>query len=216
MATSTTVPVPTSSATTTSTTSTSTTTTSTTTTTTRPTPSTTTTTGSSPASVASPKGRPDDPRRRCARPPCPRAPVPGSQGRPVADRAAPPAVRRREELVHGSPAPVAPGAASVHAQPGRVQHRPVCTICPALWFFFIPAALYMVAMVVFALEQHAKKRTSRFDHEVREMTYEPEHWASVDIFLPTAGEPLDVLTTPIAMCRLEWPGGRVRVGARRR
>jgi hypothetical protein len=35
---------------------------------------------------------------------------------------------------------------------------------PALWFFFIPAALYMVAMVVSLASSTRKKRTSRFDH----------------------------------------------------
>ena len=82
---------------------------------------------------------------------------------------------------------------------------------PALWFFFIPAALYMVAMVVSLLSSTRKKRTSRFDHEVRVMTYEPEHWASVDVFLPTAGEPLEVLeNTYRFVARLDWPA-EVRV-----
>ena len=82
---------------------------------------------------------------------------------------------------------------------------------PALWFFFIPAALYMVAMVVSLLSSTRKKRTSRFDHEVRVMTYEPEHWPSVDVFLPTAGEPLEVLeNTYRFVARLDWPA-EVRV-----
>jgi cellulose synthase/poly-beta-1,6-N-acetylglucosamine synthase-like glycosyltransferase len=82
---------------------------------------------------------------------------------------------------------------------------------PALWFFFIPAALYMVAMVVSLASSTRKKRTSRFDHELRVMSYDPEEWPSIDVFLPTAGEPLDVLeNTYRHVSRLDWPG-RVRV-----
>ena len=78
---------------------------------------------------------------------------------------------------------------------------------PLLWVFLIPAALYMVAMVVSLISSTRKKRTSRFDHEVRVMTYDPDRWPSVDVFLPTAGEPLDVLeNTYRFVARLDWPG----------
>jgi cellulose synthase/poly-beta-1,6-N-acetylglucosamine synthase-like glycosyltransferase len=43
------------------------------------------------------------------------------------------------------------------------------------------------------------------------MSYDPGYWPSIDVFLPTAGEPLDVLdNTYRHVSRLDWPG-EVRV-----
>ena len=84
---------------------------------------------------------------------------------------------------------------------------------PALWIFLIPAALYMLAMVVSLISSTGKKRTSRFDHEVRVMTYEPEHWPSVDVYLPICGEPIEVLrNTWTAVVRADRGASRARCG----
>lgn len=78
---------------------------------------------------------------------------------------------------------------------------------PVLWFFFLPVTLYVVAAVVSLLSSTRKKRTNRIDHELRVMTYEPDRYGSVDVFLPTAGEPLEVLeNTYRYVSRLDWPG----------
>jgi cellulose synthase/poly-beta-1,6-N-acetylglucosamine synthase-like glycosyltransferase len=78
---------------------------------------------------------------------------------------------------------------------------------PALWFFFIPAALYVVTAVVSLYTSTRKRRTNRVDHELLVMAWEPESYPSVDVFLPTAGEPLEVLANTYKwVARMEWPG----------
>lgn len=78
---------------------------------------------------------------------------------------------------------------------------------PALWFFLAPATLYVVGAVISLSSSTRKKRTSRFDHEMRVVRYQPQAWPSVDVFLPTAGEPLDVLENTYGyVSRLDWPG----------
>lgn len=78
---------------------------------------------------------------------------------------------------------------------------------PALWIFFLPATLYLVAASVSLASSTRKKRTSRIDHELRTLEYAPERFPSVDVFLPTAGEPLDVLTNTYRhVALLDWPG----------
>ncbi len=66
------------------------------------------------------------------RAPRPRPSRPGPEGGPRPDPPAVAADRRREELVHGPPAPLAAVPAGVHAQPGGVQHHPVRPVptCP--------------------------------------------------------------------------------------
>ena len=78
---------------------------------------------------------------------------------------------------------------------------------PALWVFFIPATLYVTTSLVSLVSSTRRKRTSRVDHELRVLSYEPDQWPSVDVFLPTAGEPLDVLANTYRhIARLDWPG----------
>lgn len=78
---------------------------------------------------------------------------------------------------------------------------------PLLWIFFVPATLYVVTAVVSLLSSTRGKRTGRLDHELRTASYRPDAYPSVDVFLPTAGEPLDVLeNTYHHVARLDWPG----------
>ncbi len=77
---------------------------------------------------------------------------------------------------------------------------------PPLWCFFVPAMVYILAMAVSLASGMRRKRTSRMDHELRTMSYEPEEYPTVDVFLPTAGEPLEVLeNTYRFVSRLDWP-----------
>ena len=78
---------------------------------------------------------------------------------------------------------------------------------PALWVFFAPAALYVVTALVSLTSSTRRKRTSAADHAMRVNTYDPHAWPSVDVFLPTAGEPLDVLANTYRhVAALDWPG----------
>jgi cellulose synthase/poly-beta-1,6-N-acetylglucosamine synthase-like glycosyltransferase len=77
---------------------------------------------------------------------------------------------------------------------------------PALWVFLLPVALYVMTAVVSLLSSSRRKRTSREDHELRVMAYEPTNYPTVDVFLPCAGEPLDVLANTYRhVDRLDWP-----------
>jgi cellulose synthase/poly-beta-1,6-N-acetylglucosamine synthase-like glycosyltransferase len=78
---------------------------------------------------------------------------------------------------------------------------------PALWIFFVPASLYITTSTISLVSSTRRKRTSRVDHELRVLSYEPETWPSVDVFLPTAGEPIEVLANTYRhVDRLDWPG----------
>lgn len=76
-----------------------------------------------------------------------------------------------------------------------------------LLVFLIPMSLYVVALLVSLTGTSRAKRTSRADHERRVAEYRPETYPSVDVFLPTAGEPLDVLAnTYHHVAAMSWPG----------
>ncbi len=74
-----------------------------------------------------------------------------------------------------------------------------------LWFL-APFSLYAVALVVSLLSSTRAKRVDRMDHELRVLEYAPETHPSVDVFLPTAGEALDVLANTYRhVAALVWP-----------
>ena len=76
-----------------------------------------------------------------------------------------------------------------------------------LLLFLVPMSLYSVTLMISLASSGRRKRTSRDDHDLRVMSYQPEHYPSVDVFLPTAGEPLDVLhNTYTHVSLLDWPG----------
>jgi len=82
---------------------------------------------------------------------------------------------------------------------------------PWLWVFFAPATLYTTTSLVSLLSSTRAKRTSRIDHEMRVMQWNPASPPSVDVFLPSAGEPLDVLENTFRwVSRMSW-AGRVEV-----
>ncbi len=76
-----------------------------------------------------------------------------------------------------------------------------------LLLFLAPMSLYLVALVVSLTGTSRAKRTSRADHDGRVAGYSPNEYPSVDVFLPTAGEPLDVLdNTYRNVAAMQWPG----------
>ncbi|SDQ66718.1 SGNH hydrolase domain-containing protein [Quadrisphaera sp. DSM 44207] len=75
-----------------------------------------------------------------------------------------------------------------------------------LLLFLVPVALYSVTLLISSLSGARKKRTSLADHRSRVRTYRPSAWPTVDVFLPTAGEPLEVLqNTYHHVSRMQWP-----------
>jgi cellulose synthase/poly-beta-1,6-N-acetylglucosamine synthase-like glycosyltransferase len=82
---------------------------------------------------------------------------------------------------------------------------------PWLWVFFAPASLYITTSVVSLLSSSRRKRTSRLDHEMRVLEYRPDRPPTIDVLLPSAGEPLEVLdNTYWHVARMVWRN-RVRV-----
>jgi cellulose synthase/poly-beta-1,6-N-acetylglucosamine synthase-like glycosyltransferase len=76
-----------------------------------------------------------------------------------------------------------------------------------LLLFLIPMSLYVVTLLVSLISTSRGKRTSRADHDRRVGAYRPASYPGVDVFLPSAGEPLDVLAnTYHHVAALSWPG----------
>jgi cellulose synthase (UDP-forming) len=76
-----------------------------------------------------------------------------------------------------------------------------------LLLFLLPMSLYTVTLLISLRSSSRRKRTSLADHVTRVARYRPKIFPSVDVFLPTAGEPLEVLcNTYDNVARLEWPG----------
>ncbi len=62
-----------------------------------------------------------------------------------------------------------------------------------LLLFLVPVSLYIISLVVGFMTSVSTKRTDRVDHELRLEGYAPAHYPSVDVYLQTAGEPLEIL-----------------------
>ncbi len=81
---------------------------------------------------------------------------------------------------------------------------------PWLYPFLLLMALYITANVVSLLTSFRRGTITRSQHEMRVLTWLPPdgvRFPSVDVFLPSAGEPLHVLrNTYNHVSRLDWPG----------
>jgi cellulose synthase/poly-beta-1,6-N-acetylglucosamine synthase-like glycosyltransferase len=76
---------------------------------------------------------------------------------------------------------------------------------PALWIFLLPASLYIFTSLVSLASSGRKKRTSLLDHELRVLEYDGTNAPTIDVFLPTAGEPLEVLdNTYRYVATIDW------------
>ena len=77
-----------------------------------------------------------------------------------------------------------------------------------LVLFLVPTSLYAITLVVSLTSSSRGKRTSRADHDARVTGYAPARLPSVDVFLPSAGEPMEILANTFHhVSRLEWGGG---------
>jgi cellulose synthase/poly-beta-1,6-N-acetylglucosamine synthase-like glycosyltransferase len=75
-----------------------------------------------------------------------------------------------------------------------------------LMLFLIPMSLYAVALFVSLLSSSRRKRTSLTSHLAKVAGYTPTVYPSVDVFLPCAGEPLDLLANTYRyVAQLHWP-----------
>lgn len=93
------------------------------------------------------------------------------------------------------------------------------TVSALLTCFFLqhavlaPFALMTVLNLIYALVSAATglraRRVNLDDHLLKVSAPRPERYPSVDVFLPSAGEPLDVLDNTFRhVAALEWPGRR--------
>ena len=75
-----------------------------------------------------------------------------------------------------------------------------------LLLFLIPMSLYGVGMVISLLSSTRRKRIGLADHRLRVRTWSPGRYPTVDVFLPSAGEPLDLLANTFRyVAQLDWP-----------
>jgi peptidoglycan/LPS O-acetylase OafA/YrhL/cellulose synthase/poly-beta-1,6-N-acetylglucosamine synthase-like glycosyltransferase len=78
-----------------------------------------------------------------------------------------------------------------------------------LILFLLPMSLYAITLFISLLSSTRGKRTSTIDHEQRVLSWRPDHAPSVDVFLPSAGEPLDVLENTFKhVAAMKWNGVR--------
>ncbi|MEV6976239.1 glycosyltransferase family 2 protein [Kitasatospora sp. NPDC093806] len=78
---------------------------------------------------------------------------------------------------------------------------------PALWIFLAVLGLNVVALVLSSVNSLRQRRLTRQSHEVLVHAWAPEELPTVDLYLPTCGEPLDILENAYrAVAAVDWPG----------
>jgi cellulose synthase (UDP-forming) len=78
---------------------------------------------------------------------------------------------------------------------------------PLLWLFWPMATIFIGYMILTHVATTRRRRISRMDHERIVRLWNPQTIPSIDVFLPSAGEPLDVLrNTYEHVARLSWTG----------
>ncbi|ALC29808.1 cellulose synthase catalytic subunit [Streptomyces sp. CFMR 7] len=78
---------------------------------------------------------------------------------------------------------------------------------PALWAFLAVLALNVVALALSSVNSLRQRRLTRASHEVLVRAWQPAELSTVDLYLPTCGEPLPVLDNAYrAVAALDWPG----------
>ncbi|MFB6576449.1 glycosyltransferase family 2 protein [Streptomyces sp. NPDC056402] len=78
---------------------------------------------------------------------------------------------------------------------------------PALWAFLAVLGLNLVALVLSCVNSLRQRRLTRQSHEVLIRAWRPATLPDVDLYLPTCGEPLDVLGNAYrAVAAVDWPG----------
>lgn len=82
---------------------------------------------------------------------------------------------------------------------------------PWLWPFLLWVLLAVVNAAVGLFSSNQRRRVTYAGHRDKVASYRPDSWPSVDVFLPTAGEPLEVLVNTYRhVAALSYPG-RVEV-----
>ncbi|MBD1537742.1 glycosyltransferase [Arthrobacter sp. S13_S34] len=79
----------------------------------------------------------------------------------------------------------------------------------AYWtlIFLVPLALYAGETLLGLYTSTYRRNVTLLDHMFTVETWTPEKYPSVDVFLPTAGEPLDILKNTYGyVSKLEYPG----------
>ncbi|MFG2975697.1 glycosyltransferase family 2 protein [Streptomyces sp. NPDC048331] len=78
---------------------------------------------------------------------------------------------------------------------------------PALWAFLAVLGLNLVALALSSVNSLRLRRLTRQSHEVLVHAWRPVALPGVDLYLPTCGEPLDVLGNAYrAVSAVDWPG----------
>ncbi|MFD7644711.1 glycosyltransferase family 2 protein [Kitasatospora sp. NPDC059795] len=78
---------------------------------------------------------------------------------------------------------------------------------PALWPFLAVLGVNVVALALTCLNGLRRRRFTRAGHELLVAAWQPAEAPSVDLYLPTCGEPLDILANAYrAVARLDHPG----------
>src|SRR3954453_9654542 len=78
---------------------------------------------------------------------------------------------------------------------------------PLLWLFWPMATIFIGYMILTHIATTRRRRISRMDHERIVRLWNPKTIPSIDVFLPSAGEPLDVLrNTYEHVARMQWKG----------
>ncbi|GAB1640193.1 glycosyltransferase family 2 protein [Krasilnikovia sp. MM14-A1259] len=82
---------------------------------------------------------------------------------------------------------------------------------PALWVFLILLALNAAGLLLSCVDGQRQRRITRDSHELLLRAWHPAPAPSMDVFLPTCGEPIAVLRNAYDhVARLRW-GGALRV-----
>lgn len=100
-----------------------------------------------------------------------------------------------------------------------IQLRTLATMCAAvsllffsstttaLWYFWIPLSIFIGYMLLTHYTTTRKRVYSRADHEGFVRNWHPEQYPSVDVFLPSAGEEIEVLrNTYVHVAGMIYPG----------
>ncbi len=78
---------------------------------------------------------------------------------------------------------------------------------PWLYAFLVPMTLYIVTNLISLSTSARSGSITRADHDDRVMGWLPDRFPSVDVLLPSAGEPLDILrNTYHHVAQLDWFG----------
>lgn len=99
-----------------------------------------------------------------------------------------------------------------------IRLRTLATLCAAislmlfsntsypLWMFWVPFTIFVGYMGLTHYTTTRKRAISRLDHEFIVSTWEPATYPTVDVFLPSAGEDLDILdNTYRHVAALDYP-----------